>query len=316
MVSVPGSGTHPGRRSGSARSRNSPGIEASSSGRWSISVSAVRLVGKKRYLRWTPAARAASNASAPKRSVTNATRRPVVVGRCLRLRSASVSAGTARTHSSDMSVSMAASRGRSDMSTGGSAMDATAGGIEARNARCVADAVDANVMSVDVTPWRWARRFASSASGIRWPIPGVASIATCGGGVWVPSPLRQEEALAFSIGACGAVFSHCRLSACGAAVPGRVAGVYTRSRLSSGIRPGRVVPTPGCVSGNNAVCVISGAKGRSGLVCTEQPWIWMTGLWVPSSATYWANIFPLASFSARALLGQFLFLISFSFLYD
>ena len=44
----------------------------------------------------------------------------------------------------------------------------------------MADAVDANVMSVAVAPCRDASRFASSASGIRCPIPGVASIATCG----------------------------------------------------------------------------------------------------------------------------------------
>lgn len=52
---------------------------------------------------------------------------------------------------------------------------------EARKARFVEEAVDAKVKRVVVTPCRAARRLASSASGIRWPIPGVASIATCGG---------------------------------------------------------------------------------------------------------------------------------------
>ncbi|WVZ50738.1 hypothetical protein U9M48_001965 [Paspalum notatum var. saurae] len=176
-MSGPGTGTHPGSRSGSGRSRNSPGILASRSGRWRMSVSAWRLVGKKRQRRRTPAARAASNASAPNRSATNATRRVV------RRRSArtAVRAGTERAHSSDMRVSMAEPAGRSERSTGGSAREETAGGREARNARCVAEAVDAKVSSVEVSPWREDRRFASSASGIRCPMPGVASIATCGG---------------------------------------------------------------------------------------------------------------------------------------
>uniref|UniRef100_A0A0A9EZB7 Uncharacterized protein n=1 Tax=Arundo donax TaxID=35708 RepID=A0A0A9EZB7_ARUDO len=105
----------------------------------------------------------------------------------------SVSAGTERAHSSDMSVSMAAPRGRSERSTGGSESDATAGGSDARNARCVADAVDAKVRSVAVAPCRDARRLASSASGIRWPIPGVTSIATCGGGAPAAEPLPLQH---------------------------------------------------------------------------------------------------------------------------
>jgi hypothetical protein len=167
-TSRPGKGTHPGSRSGS-------GTEASSQGRWSSSVSAWRLVAKNRHFRGTPAA---PNASAPNRSATNATSRGVV-----RLSSArrAVSAGTERAHSSEMRVSTAAPRGRSERSTGGREREVV-GGRDARNARCVAEAVDAKVTSVVVMPpWREDRRFASSANGIRWPIPGVASIATCGG---------------------------------------------------------------------------------------------------------------------------------------
>jgi hypothetical protein len=178
-TSRPGKGTRPGSRSGSGMSPNSQGTEASSQGRWSSSVSAWRLAAKNRHFRGTPAAAAASNASAPNRSATNATSRGVV-----RLSSArrAVSAGTERAHSSEMRVSTAAPRGRSERSTGGREREVMVGGRDARNARCVAEAVDAKVTSVVVMPpWREDRRFASSANGIRWPIPGVASIATCGG---------------------------------------------------------------------------------------------------------------------------------------
>lgn len=67
-----------------------------------------------------------------------------------------------------MSVSMAAARGKSERSIGGkeSAVIQEAG-REAWMERCVADAVKAKLRSVVV------------ASGIRWPIPAVASIATC-----------------------------------------------------------------------------------------------------------------------------------------
>ena len=53
------------------------------------------------------------------------------------------------------------------------------GGKYARNARSMADAVDAKVNSVIVAPCCAARHLASSASGIRWPIPNVASITMC-----------------------------------------------------------------------------------------------------------------------------------------
>jgi hypothetical protein len=75
-----------------------------------------------------------------------------------------------------MSVSKTAVQGRSERSTRGIAREVTYGGSDARNARCVADA---KVMSVVVIPRRAARSLASSASRIRWPIPGVASMATC-----------------------------------------------------------------------------------------------------------------------------------------
>nr|CAB3490206.1 unnamed protein product [Digitaria exilis] len=106
-----------------------------------------------------------------------------------------------RTHSSDMSVSMAAPRGRSERSTGGREREATAEGREARKARWVEEAVEAKVMSVEVTPWRVARRLASSAMGIRWPIPGVTSIATCGGELpWKEVPLPLAAACSINSG--------------------------------------------------------------------------------------------------------------------
>ena len=56
---------------------------------------------------------------------------------------------------------------------------AMVGSRYARNARSVADVVDAKVNSVIVAPCCTARRLASSARGIRWPIPNVASITMC-----------------------------------------------------------------------------------------------------------------------------------------
>lgn len=124
-----------------------------------------------------PAARAASNESTPNMSVMKVTSRVVF----LRIESLSVSAGTERAHSTAMSMSMSEAGGRSDRSTGGRELEEMVGGREARKARCVVDEVEAKVYSVAVTPCREARRFASSAIGIRCPIPGVASSATCGG---------------------------------------------------------------------------------------------------------------------------------------
>jgi hypothetical protein len=47
----PSMGTQPGRRTGSARSRNSPGMEEACSGRWRISESAWRFMGMKGTVR-------------------------------------------------------------------------------------------------------------------------------------------------------------------------------------------------------------------------------------------------------------------------
>ena len=67
----------------------------------------------------------------PNESVTNATRRVD----SLSSERMPVSAGSERAHSSDMSVSMAASWGRSETSAGGSGSEATDGGSDTRNAR-------------------------------------------------------------------------------------------------------------------------------------------------------------------------------------
>jgi hypothetical protein len=67
-MSGPGMGTRPGRCTGSARSRNSPGMEATSSGRWTTS---------ERHCAVTLASLAAVKKVVPNWSVTNATRRVV-----------------------------------------------------------------------------------------------------------------------------------------------------------------------------------------------------------------------------------------------
>jgi hypothetical protein len=71
--------------------------------------------------------------------------------------------------------------GVSERSTGGITYEVTDGGNDARNACCVADAADAKLMSMVEMSCRTARTLASSASGIRWPNPGVASMVTCKG---------------------------------------------------------------------------------------------------------------------------------------
>lgn len=126
-------------------------------GRWRMSVSTWRLVGNTMHLHGTPVARAASRKSAPMRSATNTGRRPH--GTPTRT---SVSAGTKRGHSFDMGVLMVAPQGRSKRSTGGRENEVVAGDSDARNARCVADAVDVNVINVAVAPCRDAISSASS----------------------------------------------------------------------------------------------------------------------------------------------------------
>lgn len=93
-----------------------------------------------------------------------------------------------------------------EVNGGGRWSEETVGGREARKARCVADAVEAKAMSVVVMPGRAARRFASSASVIRWPIPGVAIITTCGGRAAEPLDATFSMATMFSCTLSGLVF--------------------------------------------------------------------------------------------------------------
>jgi hypothetical protein len=84
----PGMDTQSGRRTGSARSRNSPGMKEACSGRWRTSESAWRFMGMKRHCAVTLASCAAVKKVIPNWSVTNATRR--VVSRSSTSRPASI----------------------------------------------------------------------------------------------------------------------------------------------------------------------------------------------------------------------------------
>lgn len=142
---------------------------ASISGKCSNRVSAKRLVGKNKYAR-NPAARAASKVSAPNKSAT----KPTTVRRVFNSSSAEVISGMSRIDSTDMRVSMAESGGRSERDTGGKEKGEMEEGSKERSACWVFDAVLAKVMSVAVKPCFVTRSLASSAKGMRWPMPGVA----------------------------------------------------------------------------------------------------------------------------------------------
>lgn len=88
-----------------------------------------------------------------------------------------VTPGTEREASSDSKVSMRASDGASESETGGKETEYMEGGREERKAVCVGDCEEERVMKVAEKPWREMSRFASSAKGVRCPMPGEGSMA-------------------------------------------------------------------------------------------------------------------------------------------
>lgn len=68
---------------------------------------------------------------------------------------------------------MRASVGRSSNGTKGREIDDMSGWRDARKLDCLGDEKFVKVRKVAEKPWLHTSRFASSASGMRWPMPGL-----------------------------------------------------------------------------------------------------------------------------------------------
>lgn len=115
----------------------------------------------------------------PKRSGTKAARRVV----CLRVTRASFTCGTERETKVVMMVSIRASVGMSSKEMKGREIEDTSGWRLERNLDCVGDEKFVKVRKVAEKPWWHTSRIASSVSGIRWPMPGLAINAMWGNSV-------------------------------------------------------------------------------------------------------------------------------------
>uniref|UniRef100_J3LB93 Uncharacterized protein n=1 Tax=Oryza brachyantha TaxID=4533 RepID=J3LB93_ORYBR len=169
--------TPPGSSRGSGRARYSPVAAPSCSSTVRLMTDiAARLLGKKMYP-GTPSSSATDSAAEQKKSGTSAASRRMD-------RSISRRCGRQRWTSSISNVSRGVSAGRSSRGNAGSTAVATEAGSEDSTAERAAGAAGSakGTSAGAARPGCLRTRRASSASGMRWPAPGLASSTTCGRG--------------------------------------------------------------------------------------------------------------------------------------
>lgn len=153
-----------------------------------------KLEGKKTK-ESTPTSAATSKTSVPKKSTTRAASRPPVA-LCFSPSRIRRTAGSEPWMAKD-AATVELETADSGRSTGGRATAETPGVGESTKVLQKGDEESAaETMKVTETPWRRARRRASSASGVMWPMPGLGSMATCMQPPWsLPASIVSAGAL-------------------------------------------------------------------------------------------------------------------------